>query len=536
MKFRIFNLAVLFFSMILFFNADVKGIKITDKKGNEGVRWAVCVGINDYWDDKITDLKKARNDAEAIGAILEKQGQFNKVFIMNDALDAKDKNYPSKFNIEANINYIAEMAGVNDLVLFHFSGHGIADKSGESYLLTADTRYENLFDSSVKLDYIVNKIKSKGVKKILLMIDACREELTQSKGVAGNNFNAGIYSESDLAAVFYATKQGWFSYEDPKSDYGIFSRFAAEGLYGKADSNIDGIVSFTELEQYVSKEIFNYAVSMGYKQMPYTKIYGEKFGDLALTVSRDKGSFMTDKFEKDGPQVSENFVLVKGGPFRSNKSNYFGKNVTISDFYIGKYEVSAGEFKQFIDETNYKTTADINGGSYIDNAKYTDFMKGANWKNPQYIQDDKFPVVLVSWYDAVEYCNWRSSKEGLTRCYKIDKSSRDPNNTGAEDIMKWSVIFNEKADGYRLPTEAEWEYAASGGADSKSYSYSGSETPSDVSWSREIIRDQGSRPCGALRPNELGIFDMSGNVWEWCWDWYGTLSYKTSEWDALDAS
>src|SRR4030042_3177403 len=127
-KFIIYFLIIILF-LIIFIGADTKGLKIIDKKGNEGYRWAICIGINDYWDSKITDLKKARNDAKSMGEILQKNGQFNKVFIMSDDLNPKDKNYPSKFNIEANINYIIEMANNNDLVIFHFSGHGISNKN-----------------------------------------------------------------------------------------------------------------------------------------------------------------------------------------------------------------------------------------------------------------------------------------------------------------------------------------------------------------------------------------------------------------------
>ena len=128
-------------------------------------------------------------------------------------------------------------------------------------------------------------------------------------------------------------------------------------------------------------------------------------------------------------------------------------------------------------------------------------------------------MVLVSWLDAVEYCNWLSRKEGLTPFYTL---------TGSSVSADWS------AGGYRLPTEAEWEYAAR--SRGKAYKYSwgngspegsiADETakktfPSLAAWSGYTDGYTYTAPVGSFRPNELGIYDMSGNVWEWCWDWYG---------------
>jgi len=211
-------------------------------------------------------------------------------------------------------------------------------------------------------------------------------------------------------------------------------------------------------------------------------------------------------------KTSDNFVLVQGGIFRNTASNYYGKGVTVSDFYIGKYEVTQKE--------------------------WTDVMGS----NPSKFIGANLPVDTVNWYDAVEYCNRRSIKEGLTPYYNIDKNKKDPNNLpnpqfGDLDNIKWTVTINAGANGYRLPTEAEWEYAASGGQLSKNYEYSGSNFVSEVAWywrnsgdkdltgpwlrvAIEQNHDQ-TKPVGSKKPNELGLYDMSGNVREWCWDWFG---------------
>jgi formylglycine-generating enzyme required for sulfatase activity len=201
----------------------------------------------------------------------------------------------------------------------------------------------------------------------------------------------------------------------------------------------------------------------------------------------------------------DNFLLVKGGTFRNTKSNYYGKSVTISSFYIGKYEVTQKE--------------------------WTSVMES----NPSKFKGDKLPVEMVNWYDCVEYCNKRSIKEGLNPYYNIDKN-KDPHNTNDLDSIKWTVTINAEANGYRLPSEAEWEYAAGGGKISKSYTYSGSNKIDEVAWywknsgdkdltgfwSWPLIEENNdkTKPIGVKKPNELGLYDMSGNVREWCWDWH----------------
>jgi len=188
---------------------------------------------------------------------------------------------------------------------------------------------------------------------------------------------------------------------------------------------------------------------------------------------------------EEGSDVPEGMVFVKGGTFQMGSSSGDDDekpvhSVTVSDFYIGKCEVTQGEYEAVMG-TNH--------------SKFKDSGKDA-------------PVERVSWYYAVEYCNKRSDKEGLDRCY-----------TGSGKNIK--CVFN--ANGYRLPTEAEWEYAAKGGNKSKGYNYAGSNTITEVA-EYEGNNNESTKPVGGKQVNELGVYDMSGNVWEWCWDWYGDYS------------
>lgn len=145
-------------------------------------------------------------------------------------------------------------------------------------------------------------------------------------------------------------------------------------------------------------------------------------------------------------------------------------------------------------------------------------------ENPSYFKGEKnLPVEKVSWYDAVYFCNKLSDMFGLTPVYAVD---------GEPDVEKWSyaphkgniitgtVSQDENANGYRLPTMEEWQYAAKGGQD---YKYSGSDNLDEVGWYGGNSGDK-AHPVAQKKPNGYGLYDMSGNVWEWCWDSYSSHS------------
>lgn len=188
-------------------------------------------------------------------------------------------------------------------------------------------------------------------------------------------------------------------------------------------------------------------------------------------------------------------------------------------FYLGEYEVTVGDFRRFVDDTGYKTEAETDGegGWGFDpktgrcDGRYLQF----NWRNPGFVQSDDHPVLNVTWNDAVAFCQWLGRKENHI---------------------------------YRLPTEAEWEYACRAQTATR---YNNGDDPDDLAAVANALDAKGRTtfphvqditvlpgeeakftvPVGGKKPNRFGLFDMHGNVWEWCADWYSADYYAKSPQD-----
>ena len=192
---------------------------------------------------------------------------------------------------------------------------------------------------------------------------------------------------------------------------------------------------------------------------------------------------------------SERMISVVGGTFTDDSIS-----VTINSFWIDKYEIT---FELW---TEVRTWAITHG--------YSDLAIG---QSGQFSTSANNPITRVNWYDVVKWCNARSEKDGLTPVYYTRIDQDTIYRTGSIGINISSVKWN--ANGYRLPTEVEWEFAARGGTSSHGDTLSGSNNPDSVAWYNNNSGTM-THTVGTKSANELGIYDMSGNVWELCWDWF----------------
>jgi sulfatase modifying factor 1 len=507
-------------------------------------RYAVLVGINKYEHDKLPALAYAEADVTELAGILRKAG-YEVTLLTGSTSD--DAHRPTKAHIEKQIHDVLRQCRKGDTALLAFAGHGLQfagsdDKDRpDCYFCPQDARpFKDETATLVSLSRIYAELEKSFAGMKVLLVDACRDDPDAGRGTRGINADSAPRPPQGVAALF-SCRAGERAFEHEKLRHGVFFYHVLEGLKGEAKDR-RGRVTFAGLASYVSQEVADgdkgvpTLIGGGARQSPNLK--ADYSIEPVLLTLNDRPSRPDDRVEiTEGGQkivldpngVHMQFVRIPAGRFRmGSPKNEEGRDddeeqheveVTRA-FYLGKYEVTRGQFRAFVEAVGYKTEAETDGLGGWGYDEETGNFKGPfwdpktgehnggdktdySWRKTGFAQTDEHPVVNVSWNDAVAFCRWLAQKSGKA---------------------------------VRLPTEAEWEYACRAGTTTRFSSGDDAETLADVgnvadgtakkkfSYWTTIQAEDGyvfTAPVGKFRPNKFGLFDMHGNAWEWCQDWYG---------------
>ncbi|MDA3950112.1 MAG: SUMF1/EgtB/PvdO family nonheme iron enzyme [Spirochaeta sp.] len=434
------------------------------------------------------------------------------------------------------------------IAFFHYGGHAV-QMDGKNYLIPSDAHIPDerrLVTRAVNSDEVMLALDASGSDTNIVILDACRNNPLPARSRSATRGLAPVTVRPRNSIIAYSAES------DQEALDGVFTPVLTQAITREG-------VSFTAVLMEVRSEVFRRTngqqVTGEYGQL-FEPVYlaglpgvaspaarpgfqvertvgsirvtvetagtvyldGERIGELGAgqsatlsdvetgsrrlevryddgegetsTVTVRSGTAATARFSYvERAEVRESIPteFVQGGTFRmgspsgGNDNERPVRSVTVSSFRMARTATTFAQYDEFARATS------------------RDLPNDRGWGRGER------PVINVTWYDAVAYANWLSEQDGLTPAYRISGTN---------------VSWNQGANGWRLPTEAEWEFAARGGTQSRDYTYAGSDDVNAVAWYRENSNSR-TQPVGGKRANEVGLYDMSGNVWEWMWDWFG---------------
>ncbi len=524
---------------------------------------ALVIGNGAYRSRTMTRLANPPNDARAMTRTLESIG-FDVTTLVDATVEAMDDA----------IDAFTRAAERADVGIVFYSGHGV-QVDGINWLLPVDAEVESpsrLRREAVDQERLLEAIETAAPRVSLVLLDACRDNPFTS-GSSKSAVTRGLAAPSTRppqTMIVYATAAG----DTADDGDGETSPFTTALLHHLPTPGLD----VYDLYRNVSADVQS---TTAYDQNP------ELFGNVTVryslvpesgtgTAAATRPASSTQTARTPGFSVERSFgsvrvsVATAGTVYLDGTrmgSIGAGQTATLSDVETGSRRV---EVRYANGERENSTVTVRTGSTAAASFSYTErpdtsrplrneiFIQGGTFRmgsasggdddeRPVHtVRVDDFsmmatevtfqdydafaratgrdrpddwgwgrgtrPVINVTWHDAVAYANWLSERDGLTRAYRINGTN---------------VTWNRNADGWRLPTEAEWEYAARGGQSARNTTYAGSSTVSTVAWYSGNANSR-TQPVGQKLSNELGLYDMSGNVWEWCYDWYDGDYYGDS--------
>jgi formylglycine-generating enzyme required for sulfatase activity len=520
---------------VLVLGTVVSAAAFQGKAKPKGRKFALVVAVDRYEEGSLLPrLPYPERDAEGLAEVLIQSGyEKDHVIVMTRKRGAEEFDLlPTADHIRTQLELILDKDLTPlDSVIVALAGHGVllrvkqagvAEAKPEGFFCPMDANLGPRKDLKKFLAYddLMKKLAATRAGVKLLFVDACRNELAnQAQANAAGIEMPPPPPPTPTVAAFFSCSERQLAWEDDKlgGGHGVFFHFVIEGLKGEADrlkGDRDNKVSLEELSMYVKENVRDHVAKRRFERQNPRLV-----GDIGEVTLVDISSGGTGPFTNS---IGMKFAPIPGGEFlmgspESDKDALDNEKpqhrVRISPFLMQTREVTRGQFRRFVDETNYRVDSerDGKGGYGIDAAGNWKQDPAYSWLNPGFAQAEDHPVVNVSWNDAVAFAVWLSKKEG-----KI----------------------------YRLPTESEWEYACRAGATTR-YQH-GDDTDGLVAvgnvadasarskfpdWTWSLAGNDGvvyTSAVGQYRANGFGLFDMHGNVWEWCSDWYGGTYYKES--------
>jgi len=431
-------------------------------------KFALVIGNSAY--NGINPLRNPVNDANDMETTLRNLG-FTVQKVLNGNLSQME---------DAVENLGRRLSGnPNSYGFFFFAGHGV-QANGENYLIPVEAssirNESHLRERAVSLQFVLTTLSGARNELNMVVLDACRDN-PFGWGRSGARGLSPVARAPSGTIVMFAAGAGQQA-ADGEGRNGLFTsqlltNLRAPGLsvFDIFDRTMGQVSSMTNGDQEPELSLrFSGANSIYLGTRP-----------AAVTPTPQPTPAATTN-----TTVPEGFVHIQGGTFAMGSpaneagrgNNETQRQVSVSSFMMSRYEITQREYQEVMGTNPSHFTGDLNR-----------------------------PVEQVSWFDAVEYCNRRSQREGLSPAYTISGS-----------VDNRTVTWNRIANGYRLPTEAEWEYACRAGT-TTAYN-TGANISNNTGW---YYANSGNttRPVGQLPANAWGLYDMHGNVLEWCWDWYG---------------